>query len=177
MTPPYRKQTGKGETMNKETDIRLRQLRWNSPWMVLAAPWGLFGIWCWIHQIWNGFSLLSCIFGGVLIVVSALVWVSCLCVITVDEKEIRRCLGPVVLGKMAAREIQSLAVVRVSIGRGGSCAEDVIILSPKKPEDPDRYYDQRLILGWLPAGEGIWLYHTRQRVEQLAKLLPREEKR
>lgn len=154
-----------------------RQLRWNSPWMALGVPWGLYGIWCWVHQIWNGFSLLSCIFGGVLIVVSAPVWVSCLCVITVDEKDIRRSLGPVTLQKMEVREVRSLAVAWVSIGRGGSLGANILVLAPKKVNDPGKYYNQKFVLGCLPAGEGIWLYHTKDREEQLAKLLPRADVR
>lgn len=163
--------------MKKETELRFRQLRWNSPWMLLAAPEVLFGIWCFLHQIWNGFSLLSCIFGGLLILVSAPVWVSCLCVIIVDEKEIRRCLGPLTLQKVSAREVRTLTPAWVSIGRGGSCGENLLVLTPKKISDPGRYYNQRMILGYLPAGEGIWLYHTSERMERLAKLLPRAEKR
>ena len=163
--------------MNKETELRFRQLRWNSPWMLLAAPEGLFGIWCFLHQIWNGFSPLSCIFGGLLILISAPVWVSCLCVVTIGKTEVKCCLGPVTLRRMAVREVKTLSGAVVSIGRGRTCVESLIILSPKSPGKSSGYYNQKIILGYLPAGEGIWLYHTSERMERLAKLLPRAEKR
>ena len=160
-----------------------RRLRWNSPWLLLYAPVAAFGLWCLMHQIWNGFSVVSTILGIVLVAICTPGCLACLETVEIEKEEIRLKLGPIVLCRISTSAIRTLVRIYVTIGKGGSCGESLLILSPYTEKELRKrsrnvrndlcaYYSLRIICGVMPRSEGLWLSYSRERMDQLQAALP-----
>lgn len=169
----------------EEKLLSFRRLRWSSPWMVYCGPAAAMGLWFLIHQIWNGFIALSTICGLALLGTGLPACVACLQTVEIGTKEIRVKLGSMVVRRIPKEKIKTLAGTTVSLGRGGSCTESLIILSPKpvksltgscrqsSKEVLGRYFADHFIFTALPREEGLWLYYSSQRATQIAEELPK----
>lgn len=165
--------------------LRFRRLRWNSPWMGYCGPAAAMGLWFLVHQIWNGFLALSTICGLALLGTGLPACIACLQTVEIGPKEIKLKFGPVVVRRIPKEKIKTLAGTTVSLGRGGSCTESLIILSQKtgkilagsrresSKEVLGRYFADHFIFSILPREEGLWLYYSSQRAEQVAEALPK----
>ena len=159
---------------------KFQRLHFRSSWVVLHGSFAAFGIWCLIRQIWNGFSSGSTIIGAVAFAIGFAVCLCCLETICIDERQIQLKLGPIVLRRIPISAIRTLVRTYVTVGKGGSCGESIIILSPHSQKElrkltnkkPDAYYGTRLILGILPGSDGLWLCYSKERMDQLLALLP-----
>ena len=161
-------------------ELHFRRMRWNSQWMILYGPITAFGVWCLLQQIWNGFSEGSTIAGVISAGLGLTVCLCCLETVQIDENEIQLRLGQIILRRIPTESIRTLVRTYVSVGKGGSCAESIIILSPhsqkelrkRSNENPDRYYNTRVISGIMSRSEGLWLQYSEERMKQLHASLP-----
>lgn len=161
-----------------------RRLRWNSPWMILGAPGTIFGIWCLIHQVWNGFSAVSTLMGLLCLLAFGPIVLYCLETVSITAQEVTLKLGSVVLRRLPVSEIRTITSAAIYIGRGGSCCEHLIFLSLRRlnemiftPSEHPReslhaYFASKMKFVFLDPREGLWLYYTDDRI---AKLLPDAE--
>lgn len=165
-------------------ELRFRRLRWNSPWMIFGAPGTIVGIWFLVHQIWNGFHAMSTLIGLLLLFVAGPIVLYCLETVSITEQEVMLKLGPIVLRRMPVSEVRTITSAAINIGRGGSCCENLIFLSPKRldemiftPSEHPRealhtYYGSKMTVHFLHPREGIWLQYTG---DEIAKLFPNAE--
>lgn len=156
-----------------------RRLRWTSPWMIFGAPGTIFGIWFLVHQLWNGFNIMSTLMGLLLLFVAGPIVLYCLETVVITEQEVTLKLGPIVLRRMPVSEVRTVTSAAINIGRGGSCYEKMIILSPKRldemifaPSEHPReslqaYYESKMLTHFMHPREGIWLYHGDNRIAEL----------
>ena len=174
--------------INKATsvreELRLRRLRYDSPWLGLIVPVTIMGLWFLLHQLWNGFNLMSSIFGMVLLVMGLPICTACVQRVVIANGEIFLKLAGITLRKIPARQIRTLAGATVSLGRGGANKESLIILSLYSVEElvrgastdirarVNQYYCNRFLLGFLNPGEGIWLSYSSERAQLLRSALP-----
>ena len=112
-----------------------------------------------------------------------LVCICCLETVYVTAEEIQLRLGPVVLRRIPTATVQSLVRTYVYIGSGESLGESLIVLSPYSEEElhkrdkglhanVDDFYNTHLFCGIMPRAEGLWLYYSKERMEQLQAILP-----
>ena len=162
---------------------RFQRLRWNSPWLILYAPAVAFGTWCLLQQIWNGFLLGTTIAGLIFVGIGLTVCLCCLETVHIGETEVQLKLGPIILRRIPTATVQSLVRTYVYIGRGESLGESLIILSLYSEEElhkrdkglhanADDFYNTHLFCGIMPRSEGLWLYYSKERMEQLQAALP-----
>ena len=164
--------------------VCFRRLRWNSKWMILGVPGTIVGIWFMVHQLWNGFNALSTLMGLFWLIVAGSIVLYCLETVSITEQEVMLKLGPIVLLRMPVSEVRTITSAAINIGRGGSCYENLIFLSPKRldemiftPSEHPReslyaYYESKMTTHFLHPREGIWLQYTG---DEIAKLFPNAE--
>lgn len=161
--------------------IQFQRLHWKSPWLQLGLPFTAMGLWFLIHQLWNGFLLLSTIAGVLLLSIGIPICAACFQAIVINSWEVRLKLGFLTLRRLNVESIRTLAGATVSIGKGGSCCESLIILSPRKGEEladsgaQDKinvYFRRRFIFSFLPPKEGLWLYYSSDRAHRIRECFP-----
>ena len=168
---------------NKMEEQRFQRLRWNSPWLILHAPAVAFGTWCLLQQIWNGFLLGTTIAGLIFVGIGLTVCLCCLETVHMGEREVQLKLGPIILRRIPVVMIQTMVRTYVTVGKGGSLGESLIILSLRSVKELrkrggntlvglDSYYDTHFFCGFMPRSEGLWLYYSKERMEQLQAALP-----
>ena len=164
-------------------ELRFQRLRWNSPWLTLHGPAMALGAWILLAQAWRGFFIGNTLLGIGIVVLGMLVCICCLETVHVTAEEIQLRLGPVVLRRIPTATVQSLVRTYVHIGSGESLGESLIILSPYSEEElhkrdkglhanVDDSYNTHLFCGIMPRAEGLWLYYSKERIEQLQAILP-----
>lgn len=168
-------------------EVIFRRLNWNSPWMCLGAPGTIAGVWLLVHQFWNGSSAVSTLIGLILMGSFGTIVLFCLEAVVFTEQVVMLKLGPVTLRRIPKDEIRTITSGIVSIGKGNSCCESLIFLSPKTAEEitqtvgkPRRemlcaYFESKMILHFLQPQEGLWLSNSDSRAEQIAKMIPKSE--
>ena len=164
-------------------ELRFQRLRWNSPWLTLHGPATALGAWILLAQVWRGFFIGNTLLGIGVFVLGMLVCICCLETVHVTAEEIQLRLGPIILRRIPITTVRTLVRVYVSVGRGESCGESLIILSPKSEEelrelsnreqvDLDTFYAAHCFCGIMPRSEGLWLFYSCERMEQLQAALP-----
>ena len=162
-----------------------RRLRWKTPWMFYGVFGSIWGIWCLVHQIWNGFNLISTLMGLVCLLGFGPIVLCCLETVSIGEKEVALKLGSVVLRRIPVSPIRTVTSVSIGMAKGRGGRENVVILSTKRldemiftPSEHPReslltYYESKMRWYYLPGEEGIWLQYTG---DEIAKLFPNAEK-
>ena len=152
-------------------EVRMQRLRWKSPWLQLEIPFAVMGLWCLLHQLWNGFLLLSTIAGVLLLCVSLPICAACVQTVQICDGQVQLRLGPVTLRQFSVSSVKALIGTSVSLGKGGSCREDLIILALQSPEKVIPV-PQKFLFAYFPLDMGLWVSYSSQRKEQLQKLFP-----
>jgi len=152
-------------------EVRMQRLRWKSPWLQLEIPFAVMGLWCLLHQLWNGFLLLSTIAGVLLLCVSLPIFAACVQTVQICDGQVQLRLGPVALRQFSVSSVKALIGTSVSLGKGGSCREDLIILALQSPEKVIPV-PQKFLFSYFPLDMGLWVSYSSQRKEQLQKLFP-----
>ena len=147
----------------------MQRLRWKSPWLQLEIPFVVMGLWCLLHQLWNGFLLPSTIAGVLLLCVGLPTCAACVQTVRICDGQIQLKLGPVTLRQFSVSSVKALIGASVSLGKGGSCREDLIILALQSPEKvipvPPKF-----LFAYFPPDMGLWVSYSSERKDQLQKL-------
>ena len=150
-------------------EVRIQRLRWKSPWLQLGIPFTAMGLWFLLHQIWNGFLLLSTIGGVLMLCVGLPICAACFQTVRICDGQIELKLGPVRLRQFPVLSVKALIGTSVSLGKGGSCREDLIILALQSPEKMIPI-PKKFLFACFPSRMGVWLSYSSQRKEQLRRL-------
>lgn len=161
-----------------------QRLRWNSAWMFYGGFGSIWGLWCLIHQIWNGFNLISTLVGFVCLLGFGPIVLCCLETVSIGEREVTLKLGSIVLRRMPVGEVRTVTSASIGMAKGRGGRENVVILSPKPldemiftPSEHPResllaYYESKMKWYYLPVSDGIWFQYTG---DEIAKLFPNAE--
>lgn len=159
-------------------ELRFRRLRWNSPWMFYGGFGSIWGIWCLVHQIWNGFHAVSTLVGLVCLLGFGPIVLCCLETVSISAQEVTLKLGPIALRRIPVSQIRTVTSAAIGMAKGRGGCENLVILSPKRldemiftPTEHPRellhtYYESKMKWYFLPPSEGIWLYHGDNRIAE-----------
>lgn len=152
-------------------EVRIQRLRWKSPWLQLGIPFVAMGLWFLLHQLWDGFRLLSTCGGVLMLCVGLPICAACFQTVIISSGRIQLKLGPVLLRQFSVSSVKALVGASVSLGKGGSCREDLIILALQSPEKVIPV-PQKFLFSYFPLRMGLWVSYSSRRKDQLRKLFP-----
>ena len=148
------------------------------------------------------FSAPGMIISLILSVVGGFILQYCFQTVEISPDSIKVKLGKITLRTIPVSQIRSLVLITHCLGKGNTFPQRLIILSskkdvyirecgsaiideakfpPKKLADTEEerenekrkaYFSRRILFGYMKKEEGLWVYATTERTEQLRKALP-----